>query len=131
MTDHGDAITMWLAVLALAAAGQFLLGLAAMFFAVGAYRRSAAAIEALDQDHVRPLISKTNAFIDDVQDVTARFRATDQSVRASLQNVETTLRTTGAAVRERFWPLVGAVRAIGAGLDVLTRSKGSSGVRVP
>ena len=130
MTDHADAITIWLAVLALASVGQFVLSLVAMYVAVGAYRRSAAAIEALDQDHLRPLISKTNAFIDDVQDVTARFRSADQTVRSSIHGVEATLRSTGAAVRERFWPLVGAMRAIGAGVDALTRTSAGSRARV-
>jgi hypothetical protein len=117
MTPDLGTTNLWLAVLAIASAGQFLMlaGAAVLLFRV--YRRASANIDALEHEQIRPLLLRVNALIDDVQDITARARSVDDAVRARLEGVESVLHSTKSVVQDRLWPLVGVVRAARAGLD--------------
>ena len=117
MTLDLSTTNLWLAVLAIATAGQFvmLLGAALMLFKV--YKRAASTIDTLEHEQIRPLLMRVNALIDDVQDITARARHVDDAVRAKLEGVESALHSTKTVVQDRVWPLVGVVRAMRAGLD--------------
>jgi hypothetical protein len=117
MTPDLGTTNLWLAVLAIASAGQFLMfaGAAVILFRV--YRRTSSSIDALEHEQIRPLLGRVNALIDDVQDITARARSVDDAVRARLEGVESVLHSTKSVVQDRLWPLVGVVRAARAGLD--------------
>jgi hypothetical protein len=117
MTPDLGTTNLWLAVLAIASAGQFLMlaGAAVLLFRV--YRRASTSIDALGHEQIRPLLLRVNALIDDVQDITARARNVDDAVRARLEGVESVLHSTKSVVQDRLWPLVGVVRAARAGLD--------------
>jgi hypothetical protein len=117
MTPDLGTTNLWLAVLAIASAGQFLMlaGAAVLLFRV--YRRASTSIDALEHEQIRPLLLRVNALIDDVQDITARARNVDDAVRARLEGVESVLHSTKSVVQDRLWPLVGVVRAARAGLD--------------
>jgi hypothetical protein len=117
MTPDLGTTNLWLAVLAIASAGQFLMlaGAAVLLFRV--YRRASANIDALEHEQIRPLLLRVHALIDDVQDITARARNVDDAVRARLEGVESVLHSTKSVVQDRLWPLVGVVRAARAGLD--------------
>jgi hypothetical protein len=117
MTPDLGTTNLWLAVLAIASAGQFLMlaGAAVLLFRV--YRRASASVDALEHEQIRPLLLRVNALIDDVQDITARARNVDDAVRARLEGVESVLHSTKSVVQDRLWPLVGVVRAARAGLD--------------
>jgi uncharacterized protein YoxC len=117
MTPDLGTTNLWLAVLAIATAGQFvmLLGAALMLFKV--YKRAASTIDTLEHEQIRPLLMRVNALIDDVQDITARARHVDDAVRAKLEGVESALHSTKTVVQDRIWPLVGVVRAMRAGFD--------------
>jgi uncharacterized protein YoxC len=117
MTPDLGTTNLWLAVLAIASAGQFLMfaGAAVIMFRV--YRRTSSSIDALEHEQIRPLLGRVNALIDDVQDITARARSVDDAVRARLEGVESVLHSTKSVVQDRLWPLVGVVRAARAGLD--------------
>jgi uncharacterized protein YoxC len=117
MTPDLGTTNLWLAVLAIASAGQFLMfaGAAVILFRV--YRRTSSTIDALEHEQIRPLLGRVNALIDDVQDITARARSVDDAVRARLEGVESVLHSTKSVVQDRLWPLVGVVRAARAGLD--------------
>jgi len=117
MTPDLGTTNLWLAILAIATAGQFLmlLGAALMLFKV--YKRAASTIDTLEHEQIRPLLMRVNALIDDVQDITARARHVDDAVRAKLEGVESALHSTKTVVQDRIWPLVGVVRAMRAGLD--------------
>jgi hypothetical protein len=117
MTPDLATTNLWLAVLAIAAAGQFLLFVGAAVIGLKAYKRASTSIDALEQEQIRPLLMRVNALIDDVQDITARARNVDDAVRAKLEGVETALHSTKAVVQDRIWPLVGVLRAMRAGLD--------------
>jgi hypothetical protein len=52
-----------------------------------------------------------------VQDITARARTVDDALRAKLEGVESALHSTRTVVQDRIWPVLGALRAVRAGLD--------------
>jgi hypothetical protein len=117
MTPDLGTTNLWLAVLALASAGQFLMFVGAALIGLRVYKRTAATLDALEHEQIRPLLSRVNALIDDVQDITARARTVDDAVRARLEGVESALHSTRTVVQDRIWPVVGVLRAVRAGLD--------------
>jgi hypothetical protein len=117
MTPDLGTTNLWLAILAIATAGQFLMFVGGAIILLRVYKRATANIDALEHEQIRPLLQRVNALIDDVQDITARARHVDEAVRARLEGVESALHTTKAVVQDRIWPVVGIVRAMRAGLD--------------
>jgi hypothetical protein len=117
MTPDLGTTNLWLAILAIASAGQFLLFAGAALIGFRVYKRAASSIDTLEHEQIRPLLMRVNALIDDVQDITARARTVDDAVRARLEGVESALHSTKAVVQDRIWPLVGVLRAMRAGLD--------------
>ena len=130
MTDL-ETTNLWLAILACASAGQFLLTVGAVFMAFRLYRLTSTTIESIENEQLRPFLMRANALIDDLQDLTARARTVDDAVRAKLEGVESALHSTKAVVQDRIWPLVGLVRAMRAGLDAWLDPARARGVRVP
>lgn len=117
MTPDLATTNLWLAVLAIASAGQFLIIVSAAVVMFRVYRRASSSIDALEHEQIRPLLVRVNALIDDVQDITARARTMDEAVRARLEGVESVLHSTKTVVQDRIWPVVGVIRAMRAGLD--------------
>ena len=117
MTPDLGTTNLWLAILAIASAGQFLMLLGAATIAYRMYKRATSSIDALEQEQIRPLLARLHALIDDVQDLTARARTADDAVRAKLEGVESALHSTRTVVQDRIWPVVGILRAMRAGLD--------------
>jgi hypothetical protein len=117
MTPDLGTTNLWIAVLAIASAGQFLMFAGGAVLLFRFYKRASSSIDALEHEQIRPLLVRVNALIDDVQDITARARNVDDAVRARLEGVESALQSTKSVVQDRLWPLVGVVRAARAGLD--------------
>jgi hypothetical protein len=117
MTPDFGTTNLWLAILAIASAGQFLMFVAAAAITFRVYKRASSSLDALEHEQIRPLLMRANALIDDVQDLTARARTVDDALRAKLEGVESALHSTKAVVQDRIWPVVGILRAARAGLD--------------
>ena len=117
MTPDLGTTNLWLAILAIASAAQFLMLVGAATMAYRMYKRATSSIDALEQEQIRPLLARIHALIDDVQDLTARARTVDDAVRAKLEGVESALHSTRTVVQDRIWPVVGILRAMRAGLD--------------
>ena len=81
------------------------------------YKRATNSLDVLEHEHVRPMMLRINALIEDVQDITARARMVDDALRAKLEGVESALHSTKTVVQDRIWPVLGALRAVRAGLD--------------
>jgi len=116
MTPDLDTTNTWLAILAIASALQtalFLGGALALFLA---YRKTTAAIERLEERHLAPISARVSLMMDDIQDMTARARRVDDVVRAKVHGVENVVREAGHLVGGRLWPVIGAARALRAGL---------------
>jgi hypothetical protein len=106
---------LWLAMIAVSSVAQLVVTISMAVVAWRAYVRTAAVVNELERDHLRPLALKTHALIDDLQDMAARARTVDDAVRARIEDVESALHSTGAMVRGRFWPVFGVLRALRAG----------------
>ena len=117
MTPDFGTTNLWLAILAIASAGQFLMFVAAAAITFRVYKRASSSLDALEHEQIRPLLMRANALIDDVQDLTARARTVDDALRTKLEGVESALHSTKAVVQDRIWPVVGILRAARAGLD--------------
>jgi hypothetical protein len=120
MTPDLHTTNTWLAILAVAGALQTLLLLATAVGLFRIYRRTASALEALEQRHLAPISARASLIMDDLQDVTARARRVDEAMRSKLQGLETTVKVARDVVTDRLWPVVGLARAVGAGLRVFT-----------
>jgi hypothetical protein len=131
MTTDLDTTNFWLAILAFASAGQFLLIVGAAFMAFRLYRQASTAIESIEHEQLRPFLMRANALIDDLQDITARARTVDDAFRAKIEGVESALHSTRAVVRDRIWPIIGVLKAVRAGLDAWFSPVHARRVRVP
>lgn len=120
MTPDLQTTNTWLAVLAVAGALQTLLLLAGAVGLFRIYRRTAAALEALEQKHLAPISARASLIMDDLQDVTARVRHVDDVMRAKLHGIENVVHVTRDLVADRLWPVLGVARAVGAGLRAFT-----------
>jgi hypothetical protein len=130
MTPDLGPTNTWLAVLAIASALQTALLLGAVFALFRAYRKTAAAVERLEERHLAPISARLSLVVDDIQDMTARARRVDDVVRAKLEGVEGVVREAGHLVGGRLWPIVGAARAVSAGLRAFT-TKSPAPIAVP
>jgi hypothetical protein len=117
MTPDLSTTNLWLAILAIASAGQFLMLVAAALIGMRIYKRATNSLDVLEHEHVRPMMLRITALIEDVQDITARARTVDDALRAKLEGVESALHSTKTVVQDRIWPVLGALRAVRAGLD--------------
>ena len=104
----------WLAILAIASLGQFLLLVVAAVVLFRTYRRAAAVVADFEQRHLVPLTERVTMLIDDLQDVTARARRVDDVVRTRLDEVESVLQGARHVMAHKAWPLVGMARAVRA-----------------
>jgi hypothetical protein len=120
MTPDLQTTNTWLAILAVAGALQTLLLVGAAVGLYLVYRRTVAALEALEQRHLAPISARASLIMDDLQDVTARARRVDDALRSKLQGLDTAARVAKDVVSDRIWPVVGVARALGAGLRAFT-----------
>ena len=114
MTPDLQTTNIWIAVLAVAGAIQTLLLLGAAVGLFVTYRRMMAKIDAIEERHLAPLAARASLIIDDLQDMTARVRRVDDVVRAKVHGLENAAQVARHAISDRFWPIVGAARAVGA-----------------
>ena len=131
MTPDLQTTNTWLAILAIAGALQSLLLLGTAFGLFRIYRRTATALEALEQRHLAPISARAALIMDDLQDATARVRNIDDAVRAKLHGLDAVARVAKDAVSERLWPVLGVARAVGAGLRVFINRTPTQHVTVP
>lgn len=119
MTTDLDVITRWIALLAIASAVQALVLTGAVLAGVIAWRRSMRALTELERTHLAPISAHVAAAVDDLQDITARVRRVDAAVRERVEDWGGIARVARDAVVARTWPLLGAARALAAGLRVM------------
>jgi hypothetical protein len=126
-----EAITRWVALLAIASAVQTLLLLGAVIGGWIAWRRAITSIEQIETRHLAPFSSRVTALVDDLQDVTARVRRADEAMKLKLQEVGGAARFARDVLAVRAWPAVGVVRAVSAGLRAFSRPAASRVVGGP
>ena len=117
-----SSTNFWLAMVAIASLGQFLMALTMTVCLFVAWKRLSRAADILEQEHLMPLAAKARGVMDDLHDVSERARALDDAVRDRMDGVESALRTTKTVVVDRLWPLFGTARAVQAGLSAWSAS---------
>jgi len=124
MPDLGTTNT-WLAVLAGIAIVQTiaLTGLAIAGFR--AFSRMSRVVDDI-RGRVDPLASRAAVVLDDAQQLIARLRETESTVRDTVGGVATSISSAGRAVQHRMWPVLGVARGLRAALSAV-----KSGSREP
>lgn len=112
---------LWLAIGAIAIAIQTLMMLAAAFMGFRMYRKVENTMQDLETRYVQPTEARLMALMDDVQDVTARVRRVDDTIRAKLSDINGAAELAKSAVASKAWPIVGVARALDAGIRALAR----------
>ena len=110
---------LWLAVTAIAVALQTLFMLVAAIIGFRMYRKIESTVQDLETRYVAPVEARLMGMIDDVQDITARARRIDDTVRAKMADLGGAADVAKAAVVHRAWPIIGIVRAVEASLRAL------------
>jgi hypothetical protein len=120
MTDLGS-VPVWLGVIAVALVIQTVVMLVAGLVAWRTLARSAAALDALQRDEIRPLLVRVDAVLDDTRRVIGRVEAVDADVRATIARSAARARHAAARVKHGFWPAVGIGRGAWAVVTAFTR----------
>jgi len=115
---------MWLAIVAIASVVQALLfvGAAIGMFAiyrrtVESYERVIESLERMGERHLGPIATKLGHMVDDIDDITSRARRVDDDLRGGVENANRIV----WSMATKAWPVLGAARAVRAGLQVLSR----------
>lgn len=114
--DSG-AISTWLAVIATVMILQLAGTIVAIVVVARHAARASQVLESLAAD-ARPILSRTAAVLDDVQDLAARARRAEAAAHEVATRVTTTISNARAVVTSRIWPVLGAIR----GLQAMTRA---------
>jgi hypothetical protein len=120
---------VWLAVIAIASVLQLLLIVGLLVGAVRFFRRIEATIDRITEQHIAPISARANKVIDDMEDVMARVQSFDDGMRRTLSRVGDGVSIATSVMRSRFWPVVGVLKGLKAGLASLKRAPGDRAPR--
>jgi hypothetical protein len=113
---------LWLALIAISSVVQLLIVLGLFIAAFRFYRSIEQTVERIKQEHIAPVSLRAHKVIDEVEDVMARVRTIDDDVRRTISRVGDGVGVATAAVRTKFWPVLGLLRGLKAGLSTLARN---------
>ena len=117
-----SALTVWVAVLAIATVVQVLLLISGAWMVWTRLDRAEQRIDAITAElraEIRPLIAQMSDVMTDVRDVTARMRRLDMQITSAAEAATRGLEFAKAAVVGRFWPAIGLARAGAAAFRAL------------
>jgi hypothetical protein len=120
-----DTTNTWLAVMTIAIVVQTLLMIGITVAAWRAVGTATEVVKDLEARHLVPLSARVTAVADDVQEVMARVRRADDTVRAQLGRLDSAAHVAGHALSAKAWPVIGLSRAVGAAVKAFT-SRGST-----
>jgi hypothetical protein len=103
---------VWLGILATISLLEFLMIVAAGFFAYQMYKRVTTAIETVERVHVAPLRARVDDLLDEVQAVTDKVKYAQESVTDILRHVAGTGSMVAGAVRLKTWPIIGIIQGL-------------------
>jgi hypothetical protein len=119
MTDL-TALTVWIAILAIAAAVQTLLLIGGALMGLRAWRELQNRLDALETQRLEPLTAKVNATMQEVSDIVGRLKAAEARIEAAVASTSESLRRGVAWARRRAWPAVGLLRGTRAAVGALS-----------
>jgi hypothetical protein len=128
MSDLGTT-NVWLAVIAIVSLVQLLLVVGLVVAAIGFFRRIEKTIDRITEQHIAPISARANKVMDDVEDVMARVQSFDDGMRRTLSKVGAGVSVATLTIGSRFWPVVGVLKGLKAGLASLKRAPGNRAAR--
>lgn len=117
---------LFLGVLAVVSLIELIGLVVAAFFAYRLYARAYALVEGLEDRQVAPAMSRVNAILDDVKDVTAKVHEeterVDQAIRGTIDRVDETADRVRANVRVRANWVLGLVHGTRVAIETFFRT---------
>ncbi|HYN06876.1 MAG TPA: hypothetical protein VES67_05765 [Vicinamibacterales bacterium] len=130
MTPADLATTnVWLALIAISSVVQLLIVVGLLVGAWRFYHRIESTVDRITREHIAPVSARAHQVIDEVEDVMARVRSLDDGMRRTLSRVGDGVSLATSVVRSRFWPVVGIMRGLKAGLATLGRTSAEPAAR--
>jgi hypothetical protein len=117
-----SSVSTWLAIIAIVSTLQLLATAFAIFFVIRQANRASATLAALASD-AGPVLRRTSAVLDDLQDLAERARRADEAAHAVVDRVNSTWIQARAVVLSRLWPVVGVARGLMAMAGALGRRR--------
>jgi hypothetical protein len=118
---------LFLGILAVVSLLELLGFVAAAYFAYRLYARAYALVQGLEERQVAPAMSRVNAILDDVKDVSARVHEetdrVDQAIRGTLGRVDQTAERVKATVQTRAARARGIMRGIRVAVETFLGSR--------
>jgi hypothetical protein len=112
---------LFLGILAVVSLVQLLGLIGAAFFGYRLYARAYALVEGLEERQVAPAMTRVNAILDDVKDVTAKVHdetaRVDQAIRGTIDRVDETADRVRTNVRVRANRALGLVHGIRVAIE--------------
>jgi hypothetical protein len=127
-TADPGTTNLLLALIAVSSVLQLLIVIALLVGCYRFFRRLESTIDRISDEIIAPVSTRAHKFLDEAEDLIARARTFDEGVRRTLSRVGDGVGVASAVVKSRFWPVIGLLRGVKAGLSTL---KGSSGTREP
>lgn len=113
---------MWLAVIAIVSLIEFLMIVAAGFFAYRLYNRTMVTLETVERVHIAPLRARVDGLLDEVQTVTNKVKHAQESVTDALRYVAGTGHTVAGAVKSKTWPIIGIIQGLKTAATTVMRN---------
>jgi predicted metal-dependent enzyme (double-stranded beta helix superfamily) len=113
---------VWLALIAISSVLQLLIVIALLAGSYRFFRRMEKAVDRISDELIAPVSARAHKFIDEAEDLMARARSFDEGVRRTLSRVGDGVGVASTVVKHRFWPVIGLLRGVKAGLATLAQS---------
>jgi hypothetical protein len=117
-----ETTNTWLAILAIVSLVEFLMILAAGFFAYRLYTRTIVTLETVERVHIAPLRARVDDILDEVQTVTSKVKYAQDAVTDALRNVSGTGHIVADAVKARTWPIIGIFQGLKSAATTVLRN---------
>jgi hypothetical protein len=114
-----NAITVWLALIAVASLLQVALLFGTAIAGLVVYRRASLALDALQRQTLDPVVQRVTTVLEDVHDVAGRVRAADDQVRGAMSRTAGRMGKATWILGAKLWPVVGVARGLWAVVDAL------------
>ena len=114
---------VWLAILAVVSLLEFLMIVAAGFFAYKMYKQVMSTIETVERVHIAPVRARVDGILDEVQVITDKVKHAQESVTDALRHVAGTGTMVAGAVRSKTWPIVGIIQGLKTAATTLRNGK--------
>ena len=113
---------VWLALIAIASILQLLIVIGLLIGSYRLFRRLEKSVDRISDELIAPVSVRAHKFLDEAEDLMARARSFDDGVRRTLSRVGDGVDVASAVMKTRFWPVIGLLRGVKAGLSTLKKS---------